>query len=131
MCARDYDELNSKAASYQGSVLTFRRQNLETYLTEARQSIDSSDEEGKEYWRKLVNFLQDRIVSNDSLWAVYYGQASKERIEEFFEISRKTWVEALPKALGRLEEHLGGPYLFGDQIVKLFVLCSILAIPFF
>lgn len=78
----------------------------------------SKDEGEAAYARKIIQFLEDRMSFNESLSSIYNGQASEERTDEFFEISKKKWIEALPDTLGQLEEAIEGPYLFGDEIVS-------------
>lgn len=119
MSARDPDELGAKASSYQGRVLTDRRRNLSIYYEEAMRMVSETKDDGEAaYARKMVDFLENRIASNESLWAIYNGQVEEARTNEFYEISKKSWMYAIPNALSKLEEGLQGPYTFGEQVVS-------------
>ena len=123
MCARDPRELKSKAGAYQGHILTERRKNLQVYIAEVRLSIDGAGvaENGDDppvYDQKMLTFLEGKAAANESLWTVYNGAADERRHDEFFEVSKRTWAEALPDALQKINDALEGPYCLGEQVVR-------------
>ncbi|WVF68275.1 hypothetical protein IAT40_003040 [Kwoniella sp. CBS 6097] len=120
LAARDHEELISKSKTAPGQSLTARRESLQRYLGEAKQAVSESavaPKEGNLTWeQKTVKFLEEKIKSNEQLWELYNGKAGKDREEMFYEVCRKTWTEALPETLNKLEDAIQGPFALGDQI---------------
>ncbi|WVQ79181.1 hypothetical protein IAT38_001277 [Cryptococcus sp. DSM 104549] len=121
LAAKDSEELKAKAAHAPGQSLTDRRTALHTYLAEAKKqasesSVSSAKDGGLTYEQKLVQFLEEKVKSNDQIWELYNGKAGSEREKAFFEISAKTWSESLPGTFAKLDSLIKGPYILGDQV---------------
>ncbi|WVR08056.1 hypothetical protein IAU60_005102 [Kwoniella sp. DSM 27419] len=123
LTAQDAAELKLKASRPPGQSLTGRKEALQRYLEEAKKAVAGSTvaaKEGHLTWdQKTVKFLEEKLQSNEQLWELYNGKAGDERQKVFFEVSRKSWTEALPEAFNKLEDALKGPYALGDQIPHL------------
>ncbi|WWD20307.1 hypothetical protein CI109_104783 [Kwoniella shandongensis] len=120
LSARDKKELADKGADGPGRALTLRRAALRRYLEEAKQAASENSiapkDGGLSYEQKVVKFIEDKLQSNEHIWALYNGQAGEENEKAFFDISTKTWLEALPEAFSKLESTIKGPYALGDQV---------------
>lgn len=114
MSARDAAELKKKAASAPGQILAQRRAALEGYMKEAQ----SISETGNPLDKKLLPFLQEKAQSNQALWNVYNGEGGEARVQEFFEVSKKIWVDEIPGAMEKMETLMRGPFVLGDQVVS-------------
>jgi len=117
MSARDPDELAEKASSHQGRVLADRRSNLDKYMIEAKH-LAFEDGGTDEYAMKMIQFLDEKMASNESLWVIYNGQAEQARMDEFFQLSKNIWIDSLPNAMGKIEDTFEGPYTFGNHVVS-------------
>ena len=118
MSARTPDELKANAAGYPGRMLSDRRQALQRYIAEAKQTAQS----GVSYDANVVKFLEEKAAANDTLWTVYNGDAEADRIKAFHSASRNAWEEEIPNTLDKFEELIAGPFALGDQVVSR--LCS-------
>ncbi|KAK8849678.1 hypothetical protein IAR55_005013 [Kwoniella newhampshirensis] len=120
LSARDKKELANKAADGPGRSLSLRREALRRYLEEAKQAATENTvapkDGGLTYEQKIVNFIEDKLQSNEHIWSLYNGQAGEENEKAFFDISTQTWTEALPDAFSKLETAIRGPYALGDQV---------------
>ncbi|WVQ95826.1 hypothetical protein IAU59_002925 [Kwoniella sp. CBS 9459] len=120
LAARDRNELTGKSQSAPGQALSARRDALHRYLEEAKQALSESavaPKEGNLTWeQRTVKFLEEKIKSNEQLWELYNGKAGKDREQMFYEVSKKTWTEALPETFNKLEDAIRGPYALGDQV---------------
>ena len=117
MSARDSKELKLKAARAPGKTLTARRQAISRHIEEAKTTARA--ETAGSYEKKMVQFLEDKALANEALWAIYNNQAEEEMIQAFYDASVRTWTVEIPAALSKLEGLIKGPFVLGDQIVRL------------
>lgn len=117
MSARDEAELKIKSKGYAGRVLSKRKANLEQYVAEAQSLAANSI--GNSFEQKMVAFLLEKQVANNSMYEIYFGEADATRSKAFFEAGNRIWTVSIPEVLKKLEGTLKGPYALGDQIVGL------------
>jgi len=95
---------------------------IERYLAEARARLgnpsSSKRRASPSQDEALIEFLEEKKAVNESLLAVYNGDAGHERQNDFFESSCASWRIHLPSALGKLERLMIGPFALGDDLVS-------------
>ncbi|WVN86820.1 uncharacterized protein L203_101993 [Cryptococcus depauperatus CBS 7841] len=120
IAALNAQELKEKASQRPGKSLSARREALQKYITEARESVSQPSVTAKEgsltYNQKIIQFLEEKLKVNEEVWEIYNGTAGQEKEEQFYQVSNKAWSENLPGVLEKLEEMIEGPFTMGDQL---------------
>ncbi|ODO06807.1 hypothetical protein I350_04167 [Cryptococcus amylolentus CBS 6273] len=113
-------ELKEKAADAPGKALSARKDALTKYLAEARQVVAGSTVVPKEgcttFDQRIVQFLEEKLRTNEEVWKIYHGESASETLDQFYEVSQKAWRERLPEAFSQLENLIKGPYVLGDHL---------------
>lgn len=111
LAARTSAELETKAKSAPGKVLTDRKSALDQYVNDTAKHNGSFEQ-------KMLGFLKEKATANDVMYEIYYG-GSADRVKAFCEASDRAWSQAIPAVMKKLEELIKGPYALGDQVVSL------------
>ncbi|ODO00843.1 hypothetical protein L198_03170 [Cryptococcus wingfieldii CBS 7118] len=113
-------ELKEKASDGPGKALSARKDALTKYLAEARQVVAGSTVAPKEgsttFDQRIVQFLEEKLRTNEEVWKIYHGESASETLDLFYEVSQKAWKERLPEAFSQLENLIKGPYVLGDHL---------------
>lgn len=122
MAAKSESELKQKAGGKQGQMLKDRHDALTSYLQEANKAVSTAPQsdgsKGPSYEQRQAQFLEDKLAANKMLLDMYQGSTAPDMQHAYYEAAKKSWEEAVPDTLGKIEQSIKGTFVLGDQVVS-------------